>query len=185
MAELTWTLAWEADLSAADHRDLSHLLASIYPAHAAVLQDARSWSGARPEARIVGHLGGEPVAHLGILRRFLRVGTTGRSVLVGDVGLVGVTPDARGRGVGGALLGECASALVALRLPFGFLTCRPDVVPFYAHGGWVQIAGQVTRMIDNTEVPETYSGPALVLPVLSRVDLWPRSHMIVRDGLEV
>jgi len=181
MAEATWRLHWEADLAADDHVWLGALLAKIYPDHAATFRE-RSYSGARPEGRIVGYAGDSPIAHLGFLRRTLRTGEA--SVLVGDVGLVGVDPDHRGGGHGRRLLAEATATFDRLALPFGFLTCRPAVVPFYERGGWHRVAGQVTRMIDNAGRPETYTGPALVLPVRSPIHAWPAGP-VVRDGLEV
>lgn len=182
---LIWTLRWEADLSTADHDSLSALLLRVYPMHDKTFRDGRSWSGAIPEARVIGYDGARPVAHLGFLRRQLRIDDGAASVLVGDAGLVGVDPDFRGSGVGLQLLTECATALQGLALPFGFLTCGPDVVPFYERGGWQLLPGQVTRMIDNDLRPETYTGPALALPVTAGIEQWPTGHTVVRDGLEV
>lgn len=182
---LIWRLRWEADLSTADHDSLSALLLRVYPMHDKTFRDGRSWSGAIPEARVIGYDGARPVAHLGFLRRQLRIDDGAASVLVGDAGLVGVDPDFRGSGVGLQLLTECATALQGLALPFGFLTCGPDVVPFYERGGWQLLPGQVTRMIDNDLRPETYTGPALALPVTAGIEQWPTGHTVVRDGLEV
>jgi nodulation protein A len=174
-------LHWEADLSRADHDALGALLAKVYPAHEATFRE-RSFAYARPEGRIVGYDGELPVAHLGFLRRMLRVDTGAQ--LVGDVGLVGVHPDLRGTGLGKRLLVETAAELDRLALPFGFLTCRPAIVPFYESGGWVRISGQITRMVNEHGEQETYSGPALVLPIRAAIAEWPRST-VIRDGLEV
>jgi len=77
------------------------------------------------------------VAHLGILRRFLRVAERDASQLVGGVGLVAVDPDLQGRGFGAELLARTALTLRALDLPFGFLTCDEQVAGFYAAAGCV------------------------------------------------
>ena len=184
MADIEWTLRWEADLSAGDHTALAALCARYYPEDHATFVGARSWYGARPEARVIGYDGGRPVAHLGFIRRMLRL-ESGGSQLVGDVGLVGVDPDYQGSGLGRRLLAETTARLAGLGLPFGFLTCAPTVVGFYATGGWRQSAGQVTRMIDADLRPETYAGPALVLPVTASFGEWPAGETIIRDGLEV
>jgi nodulation protein A len=181
--ELTWRLQWAADLSPADHDSLTALLLRIYPMRAKTFRDGRSWSGAIPEARVVGYDGARPVAHLGFLRRHLRIDDG--SLVVGDTGLVGVDPDYRGSGLGLQLLNECAAALRQLALPFGFLTCGHDVVPFYQRGGWQLLPGQVTRMIDNDLQPESFTGPTLALPVTARIEEWPTGRTVVRDGLEV
>ncbi|MCU1445448.1 GNAT family N-acetyltransferase [Cryobacterium sp.] len=184
MPEIEWTLRWEADLSEHDHAALAALFARYYPRDAATFTGAHSWFGARPEARVIGYHSGRPVAHLGFIRRMLRL-ETGESQLVADVGLVGVDPDYQGNGLGGRLLAEAAAALRSLALPFGFLTCAPDLVAFYAGGGWRPATGQVTRMIDTDLQPETYTGPALVLPVTASFADWPVGQSIIRDGLEV
>ena len=178
---MRWHLHWEADLVRADHDALGALLVEVYPAHEATFR-AQSFAYARPEGRIVGYDGERPVAHLGFLRRMLR--SDAGALLVGDVGLVGVHPALRGTGLGKRLLLETAAAFERLALPFGFLTCRPAVVPFYASGGWQQITGQITRMLDEHGEHETYSGPALVLPVRAALAEWPRAT-VIRDGLEV
>ncbi|WEO77033.1 GNAT family N-acetyltransferase [Cryobacterium sp. SO2] len=184
MPDIEWTLCWEADLSAEHHTALAALFARYYPNDHATFTGARSWMGARPEARVIGFDDGRPVAHLGFVRRMLRL-ESGGSQLVGDVGLVGVDPDYQGTGLGRRLLAEAAAALGSQGLPFGFLTCAPAVVGFYATGGWQQALGQVTRMIDTELRPETYTGPALVLPVTAPFSAWPTGQTIIRDGLEV
>ena len=184
MPEITWKLRWEADLTEPDHVALAALFARYYPDDAATFTGGRSWFSARPEARVIGYLGERPVAHLGFVRRTLRL-ESGGSQLVGDAGLVGVDPDLQGSGLGGRLLAETAAALERLELPFGFLTCAPELVGFYAAGGWRQAVGQVTRMIDVNQRQETFTGPAMVLPVTASFAEWPIRQTIVRDGLEV
>lgn len=184
MADIEWSLRWEADLSADDHTALAALFGRYYPDDRAVFTGARSWMGARPEARVIGSDGGRPVAHLGFVRRMLRL-ESGASQLVGDVGLVGVDPDYQGSGLGRRLLAEAATALAGQDLPFGFLTCAPAVVPFYTSGGWHHSVGQVTRMIDTALRPQSYTGPAMVLPVAAPLGDWPTGQTLIRDGLEV
>lgn len=184
MADIEWTLRWEADLSADDHTALAVLFGRYYPEQHATFVGARSWMGARPEARVIGYDDGRPVAHLGFVRRMLRL-ESGTSQLVGDVGLVGVDPDYQGTGLGRRLLAEAATHLQAQGLPFGFLTCATAVVPFYASGGWRQAVGQTTRMIDTAMRPETFTGPAMVLPVTAQFSDWPTGQTVIRDGLEV
>jgi nodulation protein A len=184
MADIRWTLRWEADLTAQEHTALAALFGRYYPRDHATFTGARSWMGARPEARVIGYDGDRPVAHLGFVRRMLRL-EDGGSQLVGDVGLVGVDPDYQGTGLGGRLLTEAAAALGRLGLPFGFLTCAPGVVGFYATGGWRPVPGLVTRMIDTEHRRQTFTGPALVLPVTASFADWPAGQTVIRDGLEV
>ncbi|MEV8636622.1 GNAT family N-acetyltransferase [Streptosporangium sp. NPDC051023] len=185
MGHLSWTLTWENDISDEWHEALTGMLARAYPRSAELFRERRSWSGARPEARVVGSVDDRPVAHLGLLRRFLRVPETGASLLVGDVGLVAVDPDFQGTGVGRELLGQTTRALTDLGLPFGFLTCRPALVPFYRSGGWQLVDGQVTRMIHNDHHSWVYHGPGMALPVHAPMSDWPREDTVDRNGLGV
>ena len=180
-----WVQLWETDVSAEQHQALSRLLARVYPDHGRTFADGRDWSGARPEGRVVGLLGDRPVAHLGFLRRTLRLDDGDDSLLCADVGLVGVDPDVQGTGLGLRLLAQAREVLERLALPYGFLTCRPAVVPFYERAGWVRVHGQVTRMLDPDSRPELNTGPALVLLVLAPLAAWPSGRTVVRDGLEV
>ena len=184
MADIEWTLRWEADLTEPDHTALAALFSRYFPEDHATFTGARSWMGARPEARVIGYDGDRPVAHIGFVRRMLRL-ESGGSQLVGDVGLVGVDPGYQGMGLGRKLLAETTLALNAQELPFGFLTCAPELVPFYSAGGWRQAVGLTTRMIDTRMRPETFTGPAMVLPVRASFADWPIGQTVVRDGLEV
>jgi nodulation protein A len=182
---VTWSVTWENDMSTAGHEALAVLLGRAFPHNAEQFRGTRTWSGARPEVRVVGSVDGRPIAHLAILRRFLRVPDTDADVLVGDAGLVSVDPDVQGTGIGRALLDRTTRLLTDLALPFGFLTCRPAVVPFYRSGGWQQAQGQVTRMIDDSHQTEVHNGPAMVLPVHATMADWPHGHAVDRNGLEV
>lgn len=185
MSELHWALRWEADLAEDDHAALHALLVRGFDALPGAFGDGRSWSSARPEGRIVGYGEEGPVAHLGFLRRTLRVEEDDAALLAADAGLVCVDPPLQGSGVGRRLLEQTAAAFRRLAVPFGFLTCGPGAVPFYEAGGWRQLPGQVTRMIDKDGRPERYTGPAMLLPVTSTIDDWPHGRTVVRDGFEV
>ncbi|MGQ0840654.1 GNAT family N-acetyltransferase [Actinokineospora sp.] len=185
MDQLTWAVTWENDIPSDGHAALAGMLARAYPRHVELFSGERSWYSARPEARVVGSVGGRPVAHLGLLRRFLRVSDTDASLLVGDVGLVAVDPDFQRTGVGRALLDRTRQAMTDFGLSFGFLTCGPKVVPFYRSGGWHQVDGQVTRLIDKNHRTEVYSGPTMVLPVHAPLTEWPHGHTVDRNGLEI
>lgn len=185
MDQLRWLLTWENDVSTEEHEALARMLARAYPRHAELFSGRRSWSGARPEARIIGKVSDRPIAHLGLLRRFLRVPDSGASLLVGEVGLVAVDPDFQRGGIGGELLDQTARVMTELAVPFGFLTCRPGIIPFYRGGGWQLMEGQIIRMINNSQQPEVYRGPAMVLPISAPMPDWPHGCIIDRNGLEV
>lgn len=181
---LDWSVTWEDDLVPGDHAALAALLARCFPRSRTSFVHGRSWSSGRPELRLVGRCDGRPMAHLGVLRRFLRVGGQDRFLLVGDVGLVAVDPDARGRGVGAELLGRAATRLRALQLPFGFLTCGDQVAAFYAIAGWTRTPGP-TRMVRADGTVQVYGGASMVLPVCAPLDAWPSGDQVDRNGLEV
>jgi len=180
-APLSWRGTWEDDLGDDDHAALGALLARCFPRSRTPFGPGRSWSSARPERRLVGSVGARPVAHLAVLRRFLQVGDVG--VLVGDVGLVAVDPDAQGGGLGAALLSRCRETLDGLDLAFGFLTCGEHVAGFYAAGGWVRVPGP-TRMVRADGQVQVYGGASMVLPVRRRLDAWPAGR-VDRNGWEV
>ena len=187
MSRLKLRMRWEAELESDDHEALAFLLAEIYPDYGSLFTGRRSWWDAQPEARLIVTDDDEPVAHLGFLRRTLRVAgsSTPRFLSVAEVGLVGVRPAVQGRGVGRFLLESTAKVLSRMEVDFGHLTCHGDVAGFFASGGWHRIDGQVTRGIDRDGLPETYDGPAMVLPLQRPLTDWPTGHPIVRDGREI
>ncbi len=180
-ADLSWGLTWENDVTAAEHEALGALLARCFPRSFTPFGPGRSWSSARPELRIVAHIGGRPVAHLAVLRRFLHVGC--RAVLVGDVGLVAVDPALQGTGVGAQLLTFSRATLDGLELPFGYLTCGEHVAGFYATAGWVPVPGP-TRMVRADGRVQVYGGVSMVLPVRADIGDWPAGQ-VDRNGWEV
>jgi nodulation protein A len=184
MGDIEWTLRWETDLLENEHTALAALLARFYPQDAAVFTGTRSWFSARPEGRLIGFDGGRPVAHLAFVRRMLRL-ESGGSQLVADVGLVGVDPDFQGNGLGRVLLARATDTFLSLNLPFGFLTCAPELVGFYTGGGWHRAVGVETRMLGLDLLSETFTGPAMVLPVTASFAEWPAGQTIIRDGAEV
>lgn len=183
-ADLHWSLTWEDDVGDDEHVALAALFARSFPRPPTSFTGARSWSSARPEVRVVARHDGRPVAHLGILRRFLRVAELDVSQLVGDVGLVAVDPVLQGRGIGAALLVRAAATLRALELPFGFLTCGERVAGFYATAGWVRV-GNPTRMIRADGQVQIYGGASMVLPMRAPIADWPAGATVDRNGLEV
>jgi nodulation protein A len=178
---LAWAEAWEDDLVDAEHAALGALLAACFPRSRTHFGPGRSWSSARPELRLVAVVDGRPVAHLGVLRRFLQVG--GVAQLVGDVGLVAVDPSVQRRRVGAALLERCRATLDGLGLPFGYLTCREQVARFYESGGWVRVPGP-TRMVRADGRVQVYGGVSMVRPVRRGIDEWPRGR-VDRNGWEL
>lgn len=185
MTELVWSVSWETDLDDVEHEPLTALLARAYPAETDRLVGGRSWTGARPELRIVARDGGVPVAHAGIIRRFLRADPhhgPGRDVLVGHVGLVAVDPDQHRGGVGRALMAQVVDTLVGLDVPFGFLTCGPDVEGFYRAVGWTRLPGVAVRMVSIDDRVVTDQDPAMVHAAGRPLTDWPAASVLAQDG---
>ncbi|GMA30280.1 GNAT family N-acetyltransferase [Litorihabitans aurantiacus] len=182
---IAWHAVRETDLSTEEHTGLAALLARAFPD---TDMCGRSWCSERPELRLIGTDAGSdepddtatPVAHLAVLRRFVRVGET--DVLVADTGLVAVDPDRQGRGIGAQLLAEAAQVLGGLGVPHGFLTTGPDREAFYARGGWLRTPTQLTRTIERDESLQVWTGPSLHLPLGHAP--FPAGE-ITRDGYEV
>jgi nodulation protein A len=182
-AEPTWATVWEDDLTADEHGGMSALLAQAFP-RSRDFVGARSWSSGRPELRLVAWRDGSAVAHLGILRRFLRVPERDASVLVGDVGLVAVAPQEHGMGLGRELLHRGDAVLRGLDVPFGYLTCGDHVAPFYERCGWVRVSGG-TRMIRADGRVQVYGRASMAREVHASLADWPDGCLVDRNGLEI
>lgn len=179
---MPWDTTWETDLDGVAHGSLAALLARAYARPSARFADGRSWAGARPELRVVARADGVPVAHAGIVRRFLRVLPDGGDVLVGDVGLVAVDPDHQGRGLGAALLARVVDTLVDLDVPFGFVSCGPAVEGFYRAAGWTRLPGVTVRLIDTHHRTRVDTDPAMVHAAGRPLSAWPPARELARDG---
>jgi nodulation protein A len=183
-AEPSWALTWEDDVTAGEHGGIAALLAQAFPRSRTGFAGARSWSSGRPELRLVAWRDGRAVAHLGFLRRFLRVPERDTSVLVGDVGLVAVASQEQGTGLGRELLRRGDDVLRGLDVPFGYLTCGEHVAPFYERCGWVRVSGG-TRMIRADGRVQVYGGASMVREVYTLLADWPDGCLVDRTGLEV
>jgi nodulation protein A len=182
MTDLTWSVSWETELDGAAHGSLAALLARAYAGQSDRFADGRSWAGARPELRVVARAAGKPVAHAGVVRRFLRTLPEGHDVLVGDVGLVAVDPDQHGGGVGRALMARVVAALVDLDVPFGFVSCGPAVEGFYRAAGWTRLPGVTVHLIDTHHRTRVDDGPAMVHAAGRPLSAWPAADVFARDG---
>lgn len=183
---VTWSCRWETSLEPREHHAVAALLARSYARSATTFPRGRSWAGARPELRVLGHQDGELVAHAGLARRFLHAPDHDHdtSVLVGDVGLVAVHPGRQGQGLGAALMATLATTLERLDLPFGFLTCGPEVRPFYERCGWTPLLAHPLRSIRIDQTLEDDRRNGMLLPVGRPVADWP-SGRIERNAQEI
>lgn len=173
---IRWEVVEESTLLLPDHEAITAMLAQAFPDWSHWFVGARSWSGMQPERRVLARdTDGVVLAHLGIRRMFVTVG--GQDVLVGDTGLVGVTPRLQGRGLGRELLTRAHAVLDGLRVPYGFLGTGEDRVPFYAHHGWHELRDAVATYsaftADGAGITETEQGGWMVRPVTARLEDWP------------
>ncbi|WP_345617300.1 GNAT family N-acetyltransferase [Streptomyces ziwulingensis] len=183
---LVWERSPENDITAAGHRSLHRLLTESFPYTSEQFTGGRSWAGARPERRVTAWLDGRPVAHAGLLRRFLRIGS--HEQLIGEVGLVAVAPALQGTGVGRSLAEHVRACLVGLGVPFGYLNCHDSVLGYYKAVGWQRLEGTRTRHCEPgdelTAVTTTAHPMILPLGPGGRKD-WPAGSLIERDGTEL
>ena len=182
VTDLTWSVSRETELDDAAHGSLAALLGRAYAAQSVRFGDGRSWAGARPELRVVARAGETPVAHAGIIRRFLRALPDGPDVLVGDVGLVAVDPDRHGSGLGRALMAQVVTTLVDLDVPFGFVSCGHAVEGFYRAAGWTRLPGVSVHLIDTHHRTRVDPGPAMVHAAGRPLSAWPAARVFARDG---
>lgn len=185
-----WECRWEGGFSAAEHTEIAEHLAltlgQVRAEDAEFFRDGCSWAGGRPEFRLLGWDEDGLAAHIGVLRRYLRVGAVDQPVA--DLGLFAVRPDSQRRKLGSELLTELRAILVDLDVPFGFLNCRPQLIDFYERNGWQLLAERTTvRQVDprDPRLVVAFQKPTFVLPVKSSLDTWPAGDVIDRNGLEV
>ncbi|MDR6866860.1 GNAT superfamily N-acetyltransferase [Microbacterium resistens] len=124
--------------------------------------------------------GEEIVGHVGFQVRDIAVGAT--TVTIAGTGGVLVAPSARGTGLGADLLHTARSAMQ--RTPgveFGYLGCRPEVVPFYESAGWrrIQAREHSLSLIDDSPV-ESIDSPILICAAARPLDAWPAGDIDLR-----
>jgi len=185
--DIRWEVVEESALSLTDHEAIAAMLGQAFPDWSHWYVGGRSWAGMPPERRVIGWgPDGVVLAHIGIRRMFITVG--GQDVLVGDTGLVAVTPGRQGSGVGRELLERTHAVLEGLRVPFGLLSTGEERVPFYAHLGWHELDGAVGTFsaftADGAGVTETEQGGWMVRPVEARLEDWPDGPLLL-NGQQV
>jgi nodulation protein A len=187
---MRWITAWEKDISPETHEELATLLgttfAGIDAPEAGLFSHKRSWAGARPELRVYGRCASGTVgAHVGMLRRYVRIGEVDQ--LVAEIGLVAVRSDLQRSRIGMEGAGPTLRALRSLDVPFAMGTCREEIVPFYLSLGAHRREGVRVRTLDNVEPwrLRTLELPTLIFPVNEGIEKWPAGDIIDRNGQEV
>ena len=138
-ASPTFATIHEGEFTLDDHEAIAAMLARAFPSYDHWYAGARSWAGMQPELRVLARRGDVVVAHAGLRRQFVTVGDT--DLLVTAVGMVAVSPDEQGTGLGGELLRHVDTALASLGSGFGLLETGDDVQGFYRRGGWLPLDG--------------------------------------------
>nr|CCC58445.1 N-acyltransferase [Bradyrhizobium sp. ARR781]CDY73098.1 N-acyltransferase [Bradyrhizobium sp. ARR338]CDY73159.1 N-acyltransferase [Bradyrhizobium sp. ARR703]CDY73169.1 N-acyltransferase [Bradyrhizobium sp. ARR780]CDY73187.1 N-acyltransferase [Bradyrhizobium sp. ARR836] len=195
-SQVRWKVAWENELRLADHIELSDFFRKTYGPtgafNAKPFEANRSWAGARPEIRVIGYDARGIAAHVGLLRRFIKVGEV--DVLVAELGLYGVRPDLEGLGISHAMR-VMYPVLQQLGVPFGFGTVRhaleKHLTKMLVRQGLANILSGLrvrsTRADIYLNVPPTRVEDVLVvvMPVAKSMSDWPTGTMIDRNGPEL
>jgi aminoglycoside 2'-N-acetyltransferase I len=125
--------------------------------------------------RIFARSGDEIVGHLGIGTRVIAAGD--QDVRVGGIGGVRTRESWRGKGIATLLLRRAEEAMRDdLSLPFGFMTCRPEIAPVYLRLGWREVAGPT--VVGEGSEAKRYAGLSLILPLGD--DAWPDGAIDLR-----
>ncbi|WFU92043.1 NodA family N-acyltransferase (plasmid) [Rhizobium sp. CC1099] len=194
-SEVRWKLCWENELELADHVELAEFFRKTYGPtgafNAKPFEGSRSWAGARPELRAIGYDSNGVAAHMGLLRRFIKVGTV--DLLVAELGLYGVRADLERLGISHSIR-VMLPTLQELGVPFAFGTVRHEL---RKHIAWFGRHGPVTVLSDiltqstlpepRLDKPPTRIDDALVivLPVGRPISDWPTGEIIDRNGPEL
>ncbi|WFU51801.1 NodA family N-acyltransferase [Sinorhizobium terangae] len=193
--EVRWSLCWENELQLSDHIELTEFFRKAYGPtgafNAKPFEGSRSWAGARPELRAIAYDSRGIAAHMGLLRRFIKVGEVDQ--LVAELGLYGVRPDLEGLGIAHSIH-VMLPVLQELGVPFAFGTVRHALrkhVERFARYGLVTILSGVhvrfTLPEARLDKPPTRTEDALVivLPVGRSMSDWPAGTTIDRNGPEL
>ncbi|MEJ1090878.1 GNAT family N-acetyltransferase [Microbacterium istanbulense] len=130
------------------------------------------------DIRVLAFDGTGLIGHVGYQRRTVGVGD--REVTVAGVGGVLVAPRARGLGLGIAMLRR-AQGRMASDVDYGYLGCRPAVVPFYEAAGWRRIRAREHSLSPATGSPvTTNTDPILICDAGRPASEWPAGTIDLR-----
>ncbi len=195
-SRVRWRVAWENELRLADHIELSDFFRKTYGPtgafNAKPFEGHRSWAGARPELRIIGYDEAGVAAHLGALRRFIKVGEV--DLLVAELGLYGVRPDLEGLGITHSMR-VMYPVLQKLGVPFGFGTVRhalkEHLTRLLARPGLgtiisgVRVKSTLPDVYPNLQPTRIEDVLVLVVPIGQSISDWPTGTAIDRNGPEL
>ncbi|WFU07002.1 NodA family N-acyltransferase (plasmid) [Rhizobium sp. CB3171] len=194
-SQMRWRLCWESELELADHVELANFFRATYGPtgafNAKPFEGSRSWAGARPELRLIGYDADGIAAHLGLLRRFIKV--DGIDLPVAELGLFGIRTNLERLGMSHSIRAMLPT-LQDLAVPFAFGTVRPELqrhIERFGRYGPVTVFSDVrvrsTLQEPRLDKPPTRIDDALVvvLPIGRSMSDWPAGSMIDRNGPEL
>nr|CCC58422.1 N-acyltransferase [Bradyrhizobium sp. ARR394]CCC58427.1 N-acyltransferase [Bradyrhizobium sp. ARR494]CCC58428.1 N-acyltransferase [Bradyrhizobium sp. ARR534]CDY73148.1 N-acyltransferase [Bradyrhizobium sp. ARR617] len=196
-SKVRWRVCWESELQLAEHLELSEFFRKTYGPtgefNAKPFEGGRSWAGARPEVRVIGYDTHGVAAHIGLLRRFIKVGDV--DLLVAELGLYGVRPDLEGLGITHSMR-VMYPVVQQLGVPFGFGSVRPalqkHVTKLVGRQGLATILSGVrvrsTLPDVHQDFPPTRTDDdvlVLVFPIGRPMSEWPAGTLIDRNGPEL
>ncbi|MGY5810283.1 NodA family N-acyltransferase [Rhizobium sp. LEGMi198b] len=194
-SQMRWRLCWESELELADHVELANFFRTTYGPtgafNAKPFEGSQSWAGARPELRLIGYDAHGIAAHLGLLRRFIKV--DGIDLPVAELGLYGIRTDRERLGMSHSIRAMLPT-LQDLAVPFAFGTVRPELqrhIERFGRYGPVTVFSDVrvrsTLQEPRLDKPPTRIDDALVvvLPIGRSMSDWPAGSMIDRNGPEL
>lgn len=151
------------------------------------LKDFGPWTPDAPygyspaDTHVLAFRGRDVVGHVGFQRRRIAVGM--HEVVVAGTGGVLVDKASRGTGLGGLVMRHAQRVMRAeTEIEFGFLGCRPEVVPFYEKSGWVQVHSteRCLSRLDQKSVVQTEGGPTLICAAQRDTSEWPDGDVDLR-----
>nr|CAJ41231.1 NodA protein [Bradyrhizobium sp. aeky10] len=195
-SQVQWSLRWENELRLADHAELADFFRKSYGPtgafNALSFEGNRSWAGARPEVRAIGYDAHGVAAHIGLLRRFIKIG--GVDLLVAELGLYAVRPDLEGLGISHSMR-VMYPALQKFDVPFGFGTVRPALEKHLTRlVGRQGLATLMSGIRVRSTHPDVYPNLppvriedvlVVVFPLGRPISEWPAGTIIDRNGPEL
>ncbi|GAB3845195.1 GNAT family N-acetyltransferase [Nesterenkonia populi] len=135
------------------------------------------------EVHVMAFQAGELRGHVGFQPRTIAVGE--QDVTIAGTGGVLVAPETRGSGLGRHMLHRAQEAMRHTPgVEFGYLGCRPAVVPFYEAAGWHRIHALERHLsrLDPSTVVESDTAPILICAAARAIAEWPDGDIDLRGG---